>query len=59
MYYTIGMKRPTEEHFANNWLTIQPSLFDFFEDEVGEHNDNQRLFVRIVESVELGRIARA
>ena len=45
-------------HFASHWLTIQPSLFDFLEDEVGELDDNQRLFVRIAESVELGRIAR-
>ena len=52
------MKRSTEEHFASHWLTIQPSLFDFLEDEVGELDDNQRLFVRIAESVELGRIAR-
>ena len=56
--YTIGMRRTTEEHFASHWLTIQPSLFDFLEDEVGELDDNQRLFVRIAESVELGRIAR-
>ena len=53
------MRRTTEEHFASHWLTIQPSLFDFLEDEVGELDDNQRLFVRIAESVELGRIARA
>jgi hypothetical protein len=52
------MRRTTEEHFASHWLTIQPSLFDFLEDEVGELDDNQRLFVRIAESVELGRIAR-
>ena len=52
------MKQSTEEHFASHWLTIQPSLFDFLEDEVGELDDNQRLFVRIAESVELGRIAR-
>ena len=45
-------------HFASHWLTIQPSLFDFLEDEVGELDDNQRLFVRIAESVELGRISR-
>ena len=41
------MKQSTEEHFASHWLTIQPSLFDFLEDEVGELDDNQRLFVRI------------
>ena len=29
------MKQSTEEHFASHWLTIQPSLFDFLEDEVG------------------------
>ena len=45
------------EHFASNWLTIQPSLFNFIEDEVGELDENQRLFVRLAESVELGRIA--
>lgn len=45
------------EHFASHWLTIQPSLFSFIEDEVGELDENQRLFVRIAESVELGRIA--
>ena len=38
--------------FAGHWLTIQPSLFDFLEDEVGELDDNQRLFVRIAEGVE-------
>ena len=52
------MKQTNGEHFASHWLTIQPSLFDFLEDEVGELDDNQRLFVRIAESVELGRIAR-
>ena len=51
------MKQMTEEHFASHWLTIQPSLFDFLEDEVGELDENLRLFVRIAESVELGRIA--
>ena len=45
------------EHFASHWLTIQPSLFNFIEDEVGELDENQRLFVRLAESVELGRIA--
>lgn len=45
------------EHFASHWLTIQPSLFNFIEDEVGELDENQSLFVRLAESVELGRIA--
>ncbi|MBQ9430176.1 MAG: hypothetical protein IJU44_01370 [Kiritimatiellae bacterium] len=43
--------------FTEHWLTIQPYLFDFLEDEVGELDENQRLFVRMAESVELGRIA--
>ena len=45
------------EHFASHWLTIQPSLFDFLEDEVGELDENQRLFVHIVESIDLKHIA--
>ncbi len=45
------------EHFARHWLTIQPSLFSFIEDEIGELDENQRLFIRLAESVELGRIA--
>ena len=51
------VERPVGEHFASHWLTIQPSLFNFIEDEVGELDENQRLFVRIAESVELVRIA--
>ncbi|MBP5511306.1 MAG: hypothetical protein J6Z49_10345 [Kiritimatiellae bacterium] len=51
------MKRTAEGHFANHWLTIQPRLFGFLEAEVGKRDDNQRLFVRVAESVELGRIA--
>lgn len=59
-YYTNlkeQVERPVGEHFASHWLTIQPSLFNFIEDEVGELDENQRLFVRIAESVELVRIA--
>ena len=41
------MKRTTEEHFASHWLTIQPSLFGFLEDEVGELDDNHRLATMI------------
>ena len=52
------MKRTADEHFVSHWLTIQPRLSDFLEDEVGELGDNQRHFIRIAESVELGRIAR-
>jgi len=44
------------EHFANHWLTIQPSLFGFLEDEVGELDENQKLFVRVAESIGLERI---
>lgn len=61
IWYYANMKeqveRPVGEHFASHWLTIQPSLFNFIEDEVGELDENQRLFVRIAESVELVRIA--
>lgn len=45
------------EHFAWHWLTIQPSLFGFLEDEIGELDENQKLFVRVVESIGLERIA--
>lgn len=45
------------EHFANHWLTIQPSLFNFVEDEVGELDEEQKLFVRVAESLELEQIA--
>ena len=51
------MKKTIEGHFASHWLTIQPSLFSLIENEVGELDENQWLFVRIAESVELGRIA--
>ena len=43
------MKDKTEngmcETFSNHWLTIQPSLFNFIEDEVGELDEEQKLFV--------------
>jgi len=58
IYMKTNMAEAPRIHFASRCLTIQPSLFDFLEDEVGELDDNQRLFVRIAESVELGRIAR-
>ena len=45
------------EHFAWHWMTIQPSLFGFLEDEIGELDENQKLFVRVVESLGLERIA--
>ena len=55
------MKERTGEtgggHFASHWLTIQPSLFSFIEDEIGELDENQRLFVRPAESAALGRIS--
>lgn len=41
------------ETFSSHWLTIQPSLFNFIEDEVGELDEEQRLFVRVAESLEL------
>ena len=40
MIYNTRMKDKTEngmcETFSNHWLTIQPSLFNFIEDEIGE-----------------------
>lgn len=48
----------TRETFSSHWLTIQPSLFNFIEDEVGELDEEQQLFVRVAESLELSRIAR-
>ena len=55
------MKDKTEngmcETFSNHWLTIQPSLFNFLEDEVGEIDEEQKLFVRVAESLELRQIA--
>ena len=45
------------ETFSCHWLTIQPSLFNFIEDEVGELDEEQRLFVRVAESLELRQIA--
>ena len=51
------MENRSVENFASHWLTIQPSLFNFIEDEVGELDENQRLFVRVAESVGLERIA--
>lgn len=51
------MENRSAENFASHWLTIQPSLFNFIEDEVGELDENQRLFVRVAESVGLERIA--
>jgi len=52
------MANGTDNHsFAEHWLTIQPRLFDFLEDEVGELDEEQKLFVRVAESLELRRIA--
>ena len=45
------------ETFSNHWLTIQPSLFNFIEDEIGELDEEQKLFVRVAESLELRQIA--
>lgn len=54
------MKNTTENNiqrrFADHWLTIQPYLFNFIEDEVGELDENQKLFVRVAESLELERV---
>ena len=36
---------------------MQPSLFNFLEDEVGELDEEQKLFVRVAESLELRQIA--
>ena len=47
------MKTTNSEHFASHWLTIQPLLFDFLEDEIGELDEKQMLFVRIAESINL------
>ena len=46
-----------KEHFASHWTTIQPSLFDFIEDEIGELDENQKLFIHVAESLGLERIA--
>ena len=43
--------------FASHWLTIQPSLFNFLEDEIGELDENQKLFVNAAEATNLERIA--
>lgn len=47
----------TSERFSGHWLTIQPFLFNFLEDEVGELDEDQKSFVRIAESLELQQIA--
>ena len=49
-------KNCVHDHFASHWLTIQPSLFDFLEDEIGELDENQKLFIRIAESIDLKHI---
>ena len=54
---TITTENRGAGSFADHWLTIQPCLFDFLEDEVGELDEEQRLFVRVAESLELERIA--
>ena len=36
---------------------MQPSLFNFLEDEVGELDEEQKLLVRVAESLELRQIA--
>lgn len=58
----MDMKNETENHaperFADHWLTIQPYLFNFIEDEVGELDENQKLFVHVAESIGLERIAK-
>ena len=52
------MANGTGNHsFAEHWLTIQPYLFDFLEDEVGELDEEQKLVVRVAESLELRQIA--
>ena len=40
-------RNETCKTFSSHWLTIQPSLFSFIEDEVGELDEEQRLFVRV------------
>ena len=45
------------EHFAWHWLTIHPSLFGFLEYEIGELDESQGLFARVMESLGLERIA--
>lgn len=43
------------EHFAWHWLTIHPSLFGFLEYEIGELDESQGLFARVMESLGLER----
>ena len=61
IWYNTRMKDKSgndmRETFSSHWLTIQPSLFNFIEDEVGELDEEQRLFVRVAESLELRQIA--
>lgn len=61
MRYNVGMERKSGngicETFSSHWLTIRPSLFNFIEDEVGELDEEQRLFVRVAESLELRQVA--
>ena len=33
--------------FVSQWMTIQPSLFDSLDDELGELDDEEKLFVRV------------
>ena len=37
--------------FVSQWMTIQPSLFDYLDDEIGELDDDQKSFVRICSMV--------
>ena len=53
---TITTENKGAESFAEHWLTIQPRLFDFLEDEVGELDEEQKLFVRVAESLDLRQI---
>ncbi len=46
----------TSESFSGHWLTIQPFLFNFLEDEVGELDEDQKSFVRVAESLGLQQI---
>ena len=45
------------ETFSSYWPTIQPSLFNFTEDEMVELAEWQKLFVRVAESLDLRQIA--
>lgn len=45
------------ERFADHWLTVRPYLFDFPGEEAGGLDEEMKLFVRVAETLDIGRVA--